>query len=599
MNVNPKKVLTLKNRTCYFNPDTSRIRIRVSSPYSYQYRELKIESYEARLYWQFKYCEDHLGQTFFYTLTYNDNAIPRPYGFNCFDYDDLRYLLTGGFRKQLLRKYGTTFKYFVGAELGDGKGSRGMHNNPHYHILFFLLDACDVRFPYKVISPEDFRHLVKLYWQGFDENIDGFRDYREAKFGIVKEGENCGKVTDFRAIAYVAKYVCKDIALKKSESDVESFVRLNTLNNYKFCEQSYKDYFKTRIFELFNIPLNPQKTEWFFTEPELVKRILSKETLDSLGSLNLLVFPYWSYTQSIINQYDLFEDYSKFVDDYVDKKVYDAIVEYRNRYCNKARISHGVGDYALNTINKDFPTIDVPTKDGFKSRPIGLYYFRKLFTDVVKDKRTGNNIYILNEDGMRFKANKLMSDISKYINKTQANYYAVVGNSDLFHSMRQSDVNVDVRMDYYDFIASMNCLTKNVSLYEIFKRYSEYKLVYEDRFFKIKSDGDSGRFSFPDIDVAGDYLRFLVPSFLSVSRNDLRLECFLENPPKDYLPYHSHPYFLRYLGVFRVFDLFSDYFFVQGDNKEQSEAERIASIKRFHNACALFTFYSNFKNVFR
>lgn len=174
MNVNPKKVLTLKNRTCYFNPDTSRIRIRVSSPYSYQYKEFKIESYESRLYWQFKYCEDHLGQTFFYTLTYNDNAIPRPYGFNCFDYEDLRDLLTGGFRKQLLRKYGTTFKYFVGAELGDGKGSRGMHNNPHYHVLFFLIDACDQRFPYKVISPKDFRHLVKLYWQGFDEDVDGF-----------------------------------------------------------------------------------------------------------------------------------------------------------------------------------------------------------------------------------------------------------------------------------------------------------------------------------------------------------------------------------------------------------------------------------------
>lgn len=604
MIVNPKKVLQLKNKTCYFNPNTNRIKVRVSSPYTYQSRNIKIESYEARLYWQFKFCEDHLGQTFFYTLTYNDNAIPRPYGFNCFDYEDLRDLLTGGFRKQLLRKYGTTFKYFVGAELGDGKGSRGMHNNPHYHVLFFLIDACDQRFPYKVISPKDFRHLVKKYWQGFDEDVDGFKDYREAKYGIAKEGEphgttekTYGKVQDFRAIAYVAKYVCKDIALKKSENDVEAFIRLKTLNNYKFSEQSYKDYFRQRIFELFNIPRNPKRTEWTFTEPELIERILSKERYISIGKIKHIVFPYWSYVQSIIDEHDLHEDYAKFVNNHVETKVHEAIVEYRNRYCNKARISNGVGEYAIPTIDKENPLILVPKKDGNKMRPIGLYYFRKLFTDTVKDKRNGNNIYILNEDGMRFKANKLKQDIFNYKNKTLSNVYAVIGNSDLFHSMRQSDVNTDVHMDYDDFIASLNCLTKDKPLYEICIRYAQYKLVYEDRFFKIEFDRDSRIHSFPNIDVCGDYLRFLVPSYLSIHRNDLRLECFMENTPKDYLPYDAHPYFLRYIGIFRVFDLFSDYFFIQTDNKKQKDAEEIARIKRFHDKHALKTYYSNFKNV--
>lgn len=75
----------------------------------------------------------------------------------------MRDLLTGGFRKQLLRKFGTTFKYFIGAELGDGKGERGMHNNPHYHALFFLEDAHNPKYPYIKILPEQFRHLVRMY----------------------------------------------------------------------------------------------------------------------------------------------------------------------------------------------------------------------------------------------------------------------------------------------------------------------------------------------------------------------------------------------------------------------------------------------------
>lgn len=596
MFANAKRSLVLKNRTCYFNPDTSRVKVCVSSPYSYQYREVKIESFEARLYWQFKYCEEHLGQTFFYTLTYNDSAIPKPYGFNCFDYEDLRDLLTGGFRKQLLRKFGTKFKYFVGAELGDGKGKRGMANNPHYHILFFLEDAQDKRYPYKVIEPNVFRHLVKLYWQGFDENATGFQDYRSAKYGIAREGDNCGKVKDFRAIAYVAKYVCKDIGLKRKELNVESFIRVQSESQYKYSESSYYDYFRSRIFELFNIPRNPERSEWTFSEVELVKRLLPDKVLRSLGGIKYCVTPYWSYVSMIIRQYDLWEDYAKFVDSYVQSKIDEALKEYRNRYCNKVRVSHGIGDYALPTFDKNNPLVKVPSNYGEKARPIGLYYYRKLFCDTVKDSRTGNNMYILNSDGMRFKANRLKSQVHKLADKTKGYFDAVVGNSDLFLKMRQSDVNVDVHLDYEGFLLEMDFLTKDISLYELFKRYAEYKLVYENRFFSLSCSGDSDAYDFPPIVVDRDYLRFLVPSFLSVSRNDLMLDCFLENTPENYLPYYSHPYFLRYIGVFAVFDLFSDYFFIQTDNKKEQDAKRIAETKRFHSKRNLTQYYLQFIN---
>ena len=116
MSVNKKKCIKIKNRSNYFVPTKDKVKVTFSSPYTYQSRQIKIEGYETRLYYQYLWCEDHSGQTFFYTLTYNDKALPRHYGIVCFDYEDLRDLLTGGFRKQLLRKYGTTFKYFISAD---------------------------------------------------------------------------------------------------------------------------------------------------------------------------------------------------------------------------------------------------------------------------------------------------------------------------------------------------------------------------------------------------------------------------------------------------------------------------------------------------
>ena len=102
---NQKKPFSIPNRTHYFDPTTTRTTITVSSPFSYNSRRQKIEGYETRLYYQFLWCRDIGGQTFFYTLTYNDKAVPHLHGMNVFDYNDLRDLLTGGFRKMLLREY--------------------------------------------------------------------------------------------------------------------------------------------------------------------------------------------------------------------------------------------------------------------------------------------------------------------------------------------------------------------------------------------------------------------------------------------------------------------------------------------------------------
>lgn len=603
--VNKRKSLRLKNRTKYFSPDTTRTHVRFSSPDSYQSRQIKIEGYETRLYWQFRYCEEHNGQTFFYTLTYNDAHLPKHYGINCFDYEHLRDLFTGGFRKRLLRKYGTTFKYFVGAELGDGKGSRGMHNNPHYHVLFFLEPAKDDRYDYVPISSEDFRHLVRLYWQGFDEATDGYRDYNEALYGIAREGENVGKVTDYRAINYVAKYVCKDAQLKLQEEKVERTIRYREKKSAKMDPEVYKQFLHADIYDLYNTPMNASKTEWCFDDKRLLVELLPDyyaAHISIFGDVPDEVIRYKEDVTEVMRVYHLWNRFNDFVDKYIEDKVKEGISEYRNRFSNKCRISQGVGDYALQFIgDKLNPTFQVPSKEGFKNRPMSQYYYRKLFTDVIVPTemtptgkvRTYAPIRVLNDDGIRYKVNKLDERIRTMAVKASNNLALVLANEELYEKMKASDINTEVFMSHSEFLRKLDkAREENVN---IFQRYAEYKLVYEDRFFRIPSFGDDDVFDFPRIDVLGDYARFLIPSVYSVSCSDLRLDAFLDSNCEDYLPYSQHPYFLRYIGIFAVLDMCADYWFIQGDVKAQREAEEIAATKRFHSQRKLKEFYSQFK----
>ena len=519
---NNRRPISFVNRTNYFSPSVSRSHVRLSSPNSFAFVRSKIEGYESRLFWQFKFCEDNGYPVFFYTLTYNNRNIPDFFGVPCFDYEHLRSLFTGGFYKQLKRKYGCTFRYFVGAELGDGKGSRGYHNNPHYHVLFFLEPAkgCElISFP----SPEEFRHLVRLYWQGFDED-EGFRDYETALYGIAREGLYCGLVKDFRACTYCAKYVVKDTGLKAFEFDVISLL---------------KDFFRL------NCPADSEENPFCY-------------------ELRLAEF------------------------------VRNGINEFRNRFCNKVRISHGVGDYALkHIVDKLNPSIPIPAKNGYKNRPISLYYYRKLYCDVVKDSG-GRNLYLLNDLGVEYKVSQLSKRLAKFSDSAKTYLSLVEKDIPLFNKILTSDVNVEVR-DSSSFLLSYlkNVFPNEQSRTELFRRYAEYKLVYQDRFFKVEGKRDSLFFRFPLISPSADYRSFLRSSFFMDDLFDGGASAFVANVPEGWLSYDTHPYFLRYIRFFPLFDLLSDYFFIQSDVKQEEDEEERRRIRRFHNDISLSNYYSN------
>ena len=625
MNVNKKKNITIKNRATHFSPSQTRVKVHFSSPDSYQSRSIKIEGYETRLYWQFRYCEEHQGQTFFYTLTYNDAAMPKyrvgtkkhtiviknsdgskystvqtePEYINCFDYEHLRSLLTGGFYQNLRRNYGTKFKYFVGAELGDGKGSRGMHNNPHYHVMFFLEPDDNPLTAYKPITPIEFRHLIRMYWQGFDEDVTGYQDYNTAKYGIAKEGENLGKVKDFRACMYCAKYVCKDVKLKESESRVERYHKFRLNKDNEFKEQVAERFYKEYIMPEFNTPLNPKKTKWCFTEEELLKTLVP----DALGEI-MYTLP-WEpqegdlefYTDAVTHicrKYHLWKEYWNFRHELQDIEIKKYVNEWRNRYCNKCRISHGVGDYALNYIDAMEPSVQVPCKKGFKNRPIGMYYYRKLYLNHMIDSN-GSVIYYLNDVGQAYKVANLPKQIKKTQKSTSSLLDIVESNPELFEQIRNSDVNTKVFQHYPEFLKTLTYLYKENNKEEITKRYAEYKLVYEDRFFPYQDAEYRRDVPFPDIDIIGDYEHFITPVVYTCPRNEFAIDTFIESNCSGFLPYSLHPYFARYIGVFAVLDMCADYFFVQNDNKSQREAEEKAETRRFHDREKLKEFYSRFQ----
>lgn len=594
MSVNPRKSLTFRNRTNYFDPERTKTFVTVISPNTYKFATSKQQGYYNRLYWEFRYCQEHRGQTFYYTLTYNDGSMPKFEGRNCFDYNDLVYLLNGGFKKYLLRHYGTSIKYFVGAELGEGAGSRGMHNNPHYHILFFLRSAESEDYPYKLISPLEFRHLVRKYWQGFDQDIDGYQSYNTALRGIAKEGKNLGLVTDFRACYYVSKYVTKDVGLKRFEKSLHSTFKARFESDCKTSCDIDEAFWRQYIIPHYNIPtkvhLDYNHSDWKYSDSYLLE--LLDESIYKLWNNERkrrfeVQFPVYSFVRPLVDAINLRTVFKDFSDKYIDNLVKDKINTFRNRFSNKCRISQGVGDYALDFVQDTLnPSITVPTDSGYKTSSIGLYYYRKLYTQVVKDP-FGKPIRVLNTKGIEYKLHKYESDFQSLCISTLANLEIL--SSELYAKMLSSDVNDSISISFEAF---STCL---VDKHSLIKKYAEYKLVYEGRYYALNPSNLGADVVSPDIDPLADLRCFLQPAYFYQPYNFSALSDFLDAGSEAYLPYSFHPYFCDCVVFFGVIDLLAAYLFTEDDAFKESQKRKRDITHKFHKGLDLISFYNQFK----
>ena len=547
-----KQTLCIQNNTKFFLPGKTRVFNEIPSPMSYMAKVNKIQSYETRLYYEYLNCTQNDGQVFFFTLTYNDAHVPKYDGQPCFDYFDLRGFVTGGFSKALQRKYGIKFKYFISAELGDGKGVRGFHNNPHYHILFFTYPSkVDIGskdyHEYVKINPYDFRSLVREYWQGFDQDKTGPKDFRKfCKYGIVSEGKYGIAVRDFRGIYYCAKYVTKDATLEAYEFEVEKNLRVK-YEKYRFSSNSYRDFINSRL-DIFD--------EGYIDE-------LGVSEFDTVFDYNI---------RESLEPYR--EDYSHFCDDRIEEFVHRDLCEFRNRYSNKCRISNGVGDLALQYFSQD-DTINVPTVDGVDVRNISLYYYRKKYTELVR--KDGKLYRILNPAGIDMKVRNLSRTLDKIVSKVSPLLHLLVENERVYNTFSHSRFNSSAPLEHKQFISYFNTLN---SYEDILQRYAVYKTVYAFRFFHVPS---MRRRSTGDVlDFEADYRRFLASPIGWLSPYDNGVSEFLRNPGQDWLAYSSHPYFYKYSCLFDCLADFSDYLFVQNDDKNEEEARKRDTVRRYH-----------------
>lgn len=159
-----------------------------------------------RSYYEYKNC----AQAFFYTLTYNNENLPRIFGYPCFNSRHIQLFLKK-IRKQLKRDFDISLRFFQVCEYGE------LRHRPHYHIIFFLD---------KTISPIIFYKVVEKNWQ----------------YGFVEYGDNIGQIYNDRALFYVTKYVCKDYAFVESSffNDILIRIQKRFLSLYNYYKSRYR-----------------------------------------------------------------------------------------------------------------------------------------------------------------------------------------------------------------------------------------------------------------------------------------------------------------------------------------------------------------------
>lgn len=525
----------------------------VAEPNSFSYESSKRSSYQQRLYFEYLYTQKVGGVSFFITFTYNDNAIPQWHGHNVFDYEHVRLITNGKISKVLMRKYHAQMKYFCACETGDGKGERGLGNNPHYHFIFYIqpLDSNFVK-----PTPDQFISLCRSVWQYrtvihpiYGTRLERYCDWRSARFGHVQAGNNQGVINSADAFGYVSKYCTKSSFWNNVEREVIAFYdKVVTDNGYTFpnCLLNYYEYLKDLGY--YNAIDSPRYA--FLRDSGLLDFAKYRRTNDwAKKSPYQQTYRYYlltyrndlldTFTQPLIDYY---------YNTYKELAVKTFVRKWKNRYGLKTRMSNGVGLYGLEFVkNKESnPTISYITSKDCKDKPLCLYLYRKLYMDVVKCPVTGNPLYILNSLGLQLKHNQLPSQINTTIDTLKQ---AIIH----FNECRFN--NLPVYNRYYDSIRVPRETIPDNAYYA----YAVYTLVYKHRHFKDELECNL-RIDIDIEDVLKDYDKYLLNTYWSLDYDEISLKQRIYTNRDHLVAFTSHYAFVPYARYFDYFDKVTDAF---------------------------------------
>lgn len=191
-----RKPLIVKNPILDYDSVKDRAYLDVPCGHCEQCKDRKRNDIYIRLYYEFLHNQQvNHGKTYYLTLTYNNKCIPRLQlndgsEIYAFSKPDIQKYLKR-VRIRCARELGVIegIKYFLSSENGD------KFHRPHYHILFFYPDAKTYL---------RFKGIARQEWY----------------FGFTAPGKfNHGDVTNFGALKYCGKYVCKNVAITKYYDD--------------------------------------------------------------------------------------------------------------------------------------------------------------------------------------------------------------------------------------------------------------------------------------------------------------------------------------------------------------------------------------------
>lgn len=284
--INPK----LKAKHSNWDPKADPLFLKIACGKCQDCQNKKQQDYITRLAYEFEYTKATGGYVLFETFTYNEQNVPHLHGLMCFNKDhyksfakELRVYLVRHYEK-IFKKYNMgnelfqipyTYTYTYNEREEDIEEETGLwsfsvklnknqpvrpeyhpagnikifwvseyggeYKRPHYHALIFV--------QYK-INPQTMCYYIKKSWKY------GFTDARKAEEKI------CNSM---KSIAYVAKYVCKDIEWAK------------TLTSQK--GSTFKKYLQKRWLQVYG---EEMENDIFEKLPcESTKRILKEINMDS------------------------------------------------------------------------------------------------------------------------------------------------------------------------------------------------------------------------------------------------------------------------------------------------------------------------------
>lgn len=354
-----------------------------ASPYGYFAGYKRQQSLEIRSQYEFANCQSQGGFCIFMTITHNDKSLYCLGDNNYHCNDVIRSFLINSLQPSLRRKHnGSTCRYLITSEYGEGKGQRSKGNNPHYHCLFFVYPKDNT------LNLSTFVQYFVDYFQG--SNSISPRDY---KVGMISSGSKGFLVLNRDCFTYVSKYVLKDDFVQSKESYASYYIKdfidhvfdSMLYDDLAFYELFYKYYCLNSVKDFFS------KYDSFYPYVKCDSYIFDCFTSTSLythgvGSLaNAFCRLLYHHYLPTISRGSLLS-YESFLRGCKNFIHYYFLKSFARLHFCRPFVSRDFGVSALDTIDPLNPQIKFVQNKSIKVlTKLPTYYYRKIYCNIMYD----------------------------------------------------------------------------------------------------------------------------------------------------------------------------------------------------------------------